>query len=239
MLSRKIVTIDIETLPAAEPHDIFLGEKDKASDAKIQEAYTKTALSGDFGRILCIGYSEEHLGRLVSETLIGWDSSQNRLHADECLILEEFWAKMNGFDPRCDIIVGHNIFEFDLRFIFKRSVINRVRPTVELSFAKYRSQPIFDTMCEWECWSYGSRISLDKLAFALSLPSSKSDDVNGSRIFDLYLAGRHEEIRDYCLRDVRLTRDVYKRMTFTAGQEKQEKYELQETAKVLAADLIQ
>lgn len=235
MLSRRIVTIDIETLPAAEPHDIFLGEKDKASDAKIQEAYTKTALSGDFGRILCIGYSEEHPGRPVSETLIGWDSNQNRLHADERLILEEFWAKMNGFDPRRDIIVGHNIFEFDLRFIFKRSVINRVRPTVELSFAKYRSQPIFDTMCEWECWSYGSRISLDKLAFALSLPSSKSDDVNGSRIFDLYLAGRYEEIRDYCLRDVRLTRQVYKRMTFTAGQEK---YELQGTAKVLAADLI-
>jgi len=236
MLSRRIVTIDIETLPAPEPHDIFLGEKDKACDTKMQEAYTKTALSGDFGRILCIGYSEEHPGKPVSETLIGWDSNENRLHANERLILEEFWAKMTGFDPRRDIIVGHNILEFDLRFILKRSIINRVRPTVALSFAKYRSQPVFDTMCEWECWSYGSRISLDRLAFVLSLPSSKSDNVNGSRIFDLYLTGRHEEIRDYCLRDVRLTREVYKRMTFAT-----EANDSQQVGVVssLAASLIQ
>lgn len=167
---------------------------------------------------------------------MGCDIDEKRFHADEALMLREFWHKMASFNPRRDVIVGHNIFDFDLRFIIKRSIINRVRPTAALSFAKYRSQPIFDTMYEWECWSYGSRISLDKLAFALSLPSSKSDDVNGSKVFDLYLAGRHEEIRDYCLRDVRLTREIFKRMTFATGQENRE---LRETHKVLAANLIQ
>jgi DNA polymerase elongation subunit (family B) len=236
MPNQRVITIDIETLPAAEPSDCFLTEKDKTSGAKIQEAHRKTALNGDFGRLLCIGYSDERPGEPVTEGLIGWDSDGERLHADEALMLEEFWRTMAGFNARRDIIVGHNIFDFDLRFIIKRSIINRVRPTVALSFAKYRSQPIFDTMCEWECWSYGNRISLDKLAFALSLPSSKSDDVNGSRVFDLYLAGRHEEIRDYCVRDVRLTREVFKRMTFAAGQENRER---QETDKVLAVNLIQ
>jgi len=236
MLNQRVITIDIETLPAAEALDIFLSEKDKTSETKLQDAHRKTALNGDFGRLLCIGNSDERPGKPVTEGLIGWDNRRTHLHADEALMLSEFWRMMEGFDPRRDTIVGHNIFDFDLRFIIKRSIINRVRPTAALSFAKYRSQPIFDTMCEWECWSYGNRISLDKLAFALSLPSSKSDDVNGSRVFDLYLAGRHEEIRDYCLRDVRLTSDIYKRMTFATGQENRERVE---TENVLAANLIQ
>lgn len=236
MQNRRIITIDIETLPAAELSEVFLSSKDSTSEAKLEEAHRKTALSGDFGRILCIGYSDERPGKPVTEGLIGWDAGNNRLHADERLMLEEFWAMMEGFDPRRDIVAGHNIFEFDLRFILKRSIITRVRPTVALSFAKYRSQPVFDTMCEWECWTYGSRISLDKLAFALSLPSSKSDDVNGSRVFGLYLAGRHEEIRDYCLRDVRLTRDVYKRMTFATETNDRQRENITSD---LAAELIQ
>lgn len=230
MPNRRVIAIDIETLPAAEPSHLLTPESEP------EEAHRKTALSGDFGRLLCIGYSDERPGCPVVEGLIGWDVSKNRLHADERLMLDEFWAMMNGFDPRRDIIVGHNIFEFDLRFIFKRSVINRVRPTVDLSFAKYRSQPVFDTMCEWECWSYGSRISLDKLAYVLSLPTSKSDDVNGSKIYDLYQAGRHEEIHDYCLRDVRLTRGIYKRMSFSTDPENSEQTEAES---VLAANLIQ
>ena len=235
MPHQRVITIDIETLPPPQPDDCFINVKDKTSDAKLQEAHRKTALNGDFGRLLCIGYSDERPGETVAEGLFGWDTDGNRLHADEALMLKEFWHKMAGFDARRDVIVGHNIFDFDLRFIIKRSIINRVRPTVSLSFAKYRSQPIFDTMCEWECWSYGNRISLDKLAFALSLPSSKSDDVNGSKVYNLYLAGCHEEIRDYCLRDVRLTREVFKRMTFASGRENRER---QENDNVLAANLI-
>ncbi|MBO0797855.1 MAG: hypothetical protein J2P31_03455, partial [Blastocatellia bacterium] len=84
-----------------------------------------------------------------------------------------FWRRMETFRPSVDRIVGHNIFDFDLKFILKRSIIHKVRPTVDLSFARYRNRPIFDTMHECECWSYGSRPSLDTLARALGFRSSK------------------------------------------------------------------
>jgi hypothetical protein len=69
-------------------------------------------------------------------------------------------------------------------------------------------------MCEWERWSFSSRVSLDTLARALGLESSKQDGVNGSQIFNLYQTGAHQKIRDYCLKDVDLTRAIYKRMVF-------------------------
>ena len=55
---------------------------------------------------------------------------------------------MKTFRPSIDRIVGHNIYDFDLKFILKRSVFHGIRPTVDLSFARYRNQPIFDTRYE-------------------------------------------------------------------------------------------
>jgi hypothetical protein len=46
-------------------------------------------------------------------------------------------------------------------------------PSVELSFARYRSQPIFDTMHQWNKWSPRKYVSLDRLAKILGLESSK------------------------------------------------------------------
>jgi hypothetical protein len=130
-------------------------------------------------------------------------------------MLQEFWDRMRGFRPSVDRIVGHNIFDFDMKFILKRSIIHAVRPTVDLSFARYRNQPIFDTMWEWERWSYGSRTSLDRLAGALGLASSKANGVDGSTVYALFMKGHHRAIRDYCADDVALTRAIYRRMTFT------------------------
>lgn len=63
-------------------------------------------------------------------------------------------------------------------------------------------------------WGYGSKISLDRLARVLNLKSSKDAGVDGSRIWELFAAGEHRVIHDYCLRDVELTRAIYRRMVF-------------------------
>ena len=80
-----------------------------------------------------------------------------------------------------------------------------------MSFARFRSEPIYDVMWEWEQWS--KRISLDSLSRALGIESPKGE-LDGSKVYDYYLAGRVDEIYDYCLRDVRATRAIYKRMNF-------------------------
>jgi DNA polymerase elongation subunit (family B) len=210
----RVVTIDIETLPAPEP-DCF--EEKPSGVVKAKEAHAKTALSGDSGRLLCIGFADDRGVDGVRCGVLGWDEESGRFTCDERQMLVDFWSMMRDFRPQTDRIVGHNIFDFDLKFIYKRSVVHGVRPAVELSFARYRSQPIFDTMCEWERWAFNGRISLDRLACLLSLPSSKAGGVDGSRVSEVFESGRHREIHDYCLRDVRLTRLIYRRMTFAEG----------------------
>ncbi|MFL6208748.1 MAG: 3'-5' exonuclease [Pyrinomonadaceae bacterium] len=210
-MTRRIVTIDIETLPASEP---VVDECLSNGTRKQKDEYEKTALNGDFGRVLCIGYVKEDERGIESSDVLGWDETSERFTCDERAILTEFWHMMQGFRPETDRVVGHNIFDFDLKFIYKRSIVHGVRPTVGLSFARYRSQPIYDTMCEWERWSFGSRIKLDRLARVLSLASSKADGVDGSCVFRLFEQGEHRLIRDYCWRDVELTRAIYRRMVF-------------------------
>lgn len=207
----RILVVDIETLPAEAVSTV---SEDPPARLSPSNDYAKTALSGDFGRILCIGYVDEDRSGEVRRGVLGWDRERERFSCDERQLLTEFWRLLHGFRPTFDRIVGHNLFDFDLKFIYKRSIVHGVPPTVELSFARYRNQPLFDTMYEWERWGYGSKISLDRLARALNLASSKDAGVDGSRVWELFVAGEHRAIHDYCLRDVELTRAIYRRMVF-------------------------
>ena len=69
-------------------------------------------------------------------------------------------------------------------------------------------------MHEWEKWSYGSKISLDKLTRVLGLPSSKDGGIDGSLVLPLFKAGQHAVIRDYCLSDVEATLGIDWRSSF-------------------------
>ena len=171
----------------------------KNSKSKQEELYRQTAISGDFGRIFCIGYA---LDNLPVEIIKG----------SEQKILEKWWE----IADKADLFIGHNIMDFDLRFIFKRSIVNKIKPAAKhlnLSFARYRNFPIYDTMREWEKWS-NSFISLDTLAKILGLESSKNQGIDGSQVYDYYLKGKYSAIYNYCKKDVELTRKIYKRMCF-------------------------
>jgi predicted PolB exonuclease-like 3'-5' exonuclease len=91
----------------------------------------------------------------------------------------------------------------------------RVPRVVELG--SYSPAGVFDTMQRW--WSGAKRtVALDDLAWALGLETSKSDEVDGSQVFSLYKAGRLDIIREYNLKDVRLTRQVYERLVESLGR---------------------
>lgn len=202
------VFLDIETLPPERD-----SSRETPAPADEQE-YRNLALSGDWGRVLTVGLIIEHDGREIHRGLLGRERQTMMFHLDEGRTLRAFWKLLRNFNPRRDLIVGHNIFDFDLPFLYKRSVVHRVRPTMELSFARYRSQPIFDTMYEWDKWRWGrGHTSLDSLAHILGFPSSKLE-MDGSRVYDEFCAGHHDEIACYCMRDVKLVRQIYYRLTF-------------------------
>lgn len=194
---------DIETIPADDDLKDTVVEVYKRRKASIDktdaELYESTSFEGTFGRICCIGViKENYKGVIRKEVFKGREKT----------ILQEFWKCAEDVDR----FVGHNIWGFDLPFIYKRSIINQVKPR-NLNFARYRNMPIYDTMCEWELWNFNTRQSLDSLAKVMDLPTSK-DEMDGSMVWQYYQDGRIDDIAKYCMKDVELTRKIYYKMTF-------------------------
>ena len=194
--------LDIETIPVEkEKYELLenIYNQKKAvgkNPGTFEEFLAGTGLDGAFGRIACISYAFN-------------DDKPKTISGKESLILQKFWEVAKT----ADLFIGFNILDFDLRLIYQRSVILGVRPTLDLNFARYRSSPIFDVMREWSKWE-SHNISLDTLAKALGLKSSKDGAINGSNVAKAYEEGRLKEIYDYCERDVELTRKIYNRLTF-------------------------
>jgi 3'-5' exonuclease len=209
------IFVDIETLPPdkAMSATTLPEEVIACSD----EEFRRLALDGDYGRILTIGVIIEHDDQVLHRGLLGRERQTMMFHLDEARTLCGFWKLLKGFNASHDLIIGHNVFDFDLPFLYKRSIIQRVRPTVELPFTRYRSRPIFDTMHQWNKWSPRKYVSLDRLAKILGLESSKGQGIDGSCVYDKFCAGCHQEIADYCMRDVDLMRATYYRMMFPDG----------------------
>lgn len=194
---------DIETLPAGQDRHPRLKEfhKNKAKKSKrykksLSDLINSTNFDGAFGRIFCIAYAIN-------------DEPVKALVGSEKQILKKFWEIVKNVD----LFIGHNVLDFDLRFITQRSIILKIKPSREISFRRYSNNPIYDTMHEWTRWSYGSNCSMDYLAHAMDLPTSK-DEMDGSQVFEFFQKGKLDEIVKYCKKDVELNRKIYKRMAF-------------------------
>ncbi len=195
---------DIETVPApADLRSVAIeAERKKVRNREIagddEALFRSSTFSGDFGRIFCIGFAVN-------------DEPAKIISGSEPEILKAWWEAARD----ANVFIGHNIIEFDLPFIYKRSIIHKVKPTQLLPVKKFSTENIFDTTKEWSRWDNFSQTSLHNLAIALGLPSSK-DEMDGSMVYDYYLKKRYSDIYAYCLRDVELTRKIYKRMLFLA-----------------------
>lgn len=194
----KIFYFDIETVPTEKAL-----EENGLLDAQIKldepELIKKLSLSALSAKIICLCYS-------IEPSLSG---AVEVLQGEETDIIKNFWKIV----PDCNLFVGHNILDFDMRFIYQRSVIHQIKPSRDIPFTRFRNAPIYDTMQEWSKWGR-EHASLDSLSKALGIPSPK-ENLDGSKVYPFYRAGKLPEIVEYCKRDVESVRAVYKRLTFT------------------------
>lgn len=94
---------------------------------------------------------------------------------------------------KTDLIIGFNINHFDLPVLKKYLSVDLSKiPTLDIM------NEVVDTM--------GHRVSLDDLCVN-TLGKKKS--ANGLLAVDFFRQGRMDELKKYCLDDVRLTRDLY------------------------------
>ena len=204
------IFLDCETLPPDKENSGLLTIERFAQYT--DEEFRQLALDARHGRLLCIGLVIEQGNETVVNGVLGRDRATGQFHLDEARTLRAFWKLIKDFDQRKDLLIGFNLLDFDLAFICQRSIINRVKPSINICFARYRSQPVYDLMWEFSKWRY--RHKLDDLAKILGLESSKQNGIDGGKVYDHFLAGRHQEIAEYCMRDVELTRAIYLRMNF-------------------------
>jgi hypothetical protein len=187
-----------------------------------ERCYQLGSLSAASGRILSIAV---HAGPIAgidlgvelphSEHVFGIDEAG--VEQDEKKSLLAFLEFLKDFDCETDELVGHNLIGFDLPFVFQRCLVHCIsaKPLVDLS--EFRVRGVFDTMHHW--WLGAKRfVSLDDIAWALGIESSKTATAEGSKVFELYQAGKLAEIREYNLNDVRVTRKVYERMVGCFGR---------------------
>lgn len=221
------ITLDIETLPTelpavrefvarsiTHPGNISKPETiakwhEESKPAAIDEAVSKTSFDGAFGRICVIGWAVE-------------DQPAESIYSatDEAGLLAEFGARLNQIikpkDQHTTTVIGHNVSAFDLRFLVQRYIVNDICPPFVIRRAAqakpWESEKVFDTMVQWA--GVGNRVSLDKLCFALGVPSPKGD-IDGSKVAQAVADGRIEDVAAYCRGDVNATRRVWGRMTFS------------------------
>jgi DEAD/DEAH box helicase domain-containing protein len=102
--------------------------------------------------------------------------------------LPQFFRRLED----CDLIIGFNNKGFD-------------DPVVSAVFPEITKVPSFDIL-EQVHKSLGFRIKLDNIA-AATLGYGKSGD--GLKAVRLYAEGKIDELREYCLDDVKITKEIY------------------------------
>jgi hypothetical protein len=182
-------------------------------DLEREEAIAKTALSGTFGEIFCIGYAvEDGPVHVVSRG----DGTERSVLEDFAKSLPLAVERHDG-PPTHDAMweyrarwIGHNIEDFDLRFLWQRAIVNGLRLPFRLPLERYPKAPTrFDTMREWAGWS--GRIKQTELELALGI--ARVDPITGADVWTHYKAGDYAAIVAHCEEDVRCLREIYNRMT--------------------------
>ncbi len=158
----------------------------------------KGALDAMSGRVVCIGMLIDD-GQMVSEITCA-DEDERRL-------ITHFWRTV----APGDVLLGHNVLDFDLRFLRQRSWILGILPSRTLDTRKYYSGDVIDTLQLWTNWGNKKGVTLDALGLALGCGGKTG---NGSNVAQWWAERDIDSIKTYCQEDVRLAYRVFCRLTY-------------------------
>ena len=159
----------------------------------------KGALDAMTGRVVCIGMMMDD-GNMATEIVLADE--------DERRMITGFWNAMRTGD----VIVGHNVLDFDLRFLRQRSWILGIQPTRTIDTRRYYTRDVIDTLQLWTHWSGNKKgVTLDALGAALGCGRKSGE---GANVAQWCAEGDIDRIKKYCGDDVQLTYRVFCRLTY-------------------------
>ena len=180
----------------------------------------RTALQTGLGKVIAIGMwlVEDDRGLLLLEGKAqprrDWEKVQGSqiLRGSEEELLEAFWDILRKNRGK---VVSYNGRGYDGPVLMVRSAQLGIRPTVNLCGYRYDMSSHADLM---EVFNFqgASRdnYSLDYWCRRFDIESPKGS-IDGSQVGRAYREGRIEDIGEYCLRDVRATAALYRKLETT------------------------
>ena len=222
----KKLVIDIETVGIPwEDHDPYVREyliKGQTEDGA-EETKRAGGLSPFRGKIVAIGVIRIDDGRSCAlyevpgqtDMRIEKAGLRTYISGTEKQILEKFWEWFDN-DSR---FISFNGRQFDGPFLMIRSAVNGVTPKRDLIGYRYQMHPNCDLREALNFFGTANsrqmKFNLDLACKAFGIATSKSEGVDGRSVESWYRAGRHREIADYCLEDVRATSELYEKIAPT------------------------
>ncbi len=226
----KVLFLDIETVSGAptyadldETMQGLWGYKapsamrrygEELTEEEIAESYTeKAGIFAEFGKIVCISVGFVYRDREDRRLRIRLKSFADR---DEKVLLENFNRMLDQYYPHTgeQFICGHNIKEFDVPYMCRRTVINQLKLPHMLDIVgkkPWQTPQLLDTL---ELWKFGDRknyTSLKLLAGIFGFPTPK-DDIDGSDVGRVFWQEDDlERIAVYCEKDVLATAQLFLR----------------------------
>ena len=208
------IYIDIETIPGpVMPSIDELMELAPASYKKPEsirawaeenqmEQYRKQALDSMQGEVLAVGFAHN-------------DDEPRcyiRNNADEKSLLatveSELMRIVKTYKGVTPVWVGHNVKCFDLPWMWRKCLKYGLYDLARAIPKGRYNKDIEDTMEMWAI-DFKDHVSLSKIAAFFGL-DGKTEGLDGSKVYDAYMAGEHDRIAEYCKGDVALTREVHR-----------------------------
>ncbi|HKO56738.1 MAG TPA: ribonuclease H-like domain-containing protein [Thermoanaerobaculia bacterium] len=242
----KKLVIDIETVGIPwEEHDPYVREylMKGLSEGDAEETRRAGGLSPFRGKIVTIGVINIEDGRSCAlyevpgqlDVRMEKVGPRTFISGTEKQILVKFWDFFDS-DSR---FISFNGRQFDGPFLMIRSAVNGVIPKRDLVGYRYGFHPNCDLREALNFFGTTNnrqfKFNLDLACKTFGVETSKGEGLDGRSVETWYRAGKHREIAEYCLDDVRATAELYEKLAPTILMFNKEFREAEDRAARMAA----
>lgn len=218
----KVLVLDIETVSGYKSYEELSPTMQKMWDIKSKQIQARkpeeeqlspndsypeyAGIYAEFGKIVCISVG---IFRFDENKILNFYLKSYFSH-DEKELLKEFndLIEKSYNNTNKSFLCGHNIKEFDIPYICRRAIINRMElpAALEISGKKpWELNHLIDTLDQWKFGDYKNYTSLKLLCAVFDIPTPK-DDIDGSEVGKTYWnEGDLDRIEAYCKKDVLAT----------------------------------
>lgn len=221
---KDVLFVDVETVPlvkdfldlpeSLKPLWIKKAQRIAKDDTLTPEDlyFERAGIYSEFGKIVCISagffYGDDQNRRFRCKAF--FDHDEKKLLQDFAALLHKQYSGTDKY------LCGHNAREFDIPYIARRMLINRIPLPEILNVPGKKPWEVnyLDTMDLWKFGDYKNYTSLALLAAVFDIPTPK-DDIDGSDVGKVYWHQSDlERIAVYCNKDVVTTARLFLKFSF-------------------------